>query len=217
MSLKNKRPSVLAIIPARKGSKRLPNKNILKLQNKPLIYWSIQAAKKSKLITNIVVSSDSEKVVKIAKKLNVNAVKRPNKLSLDNTPTIDTIKYTIKNIVGIYDYIILLQPTSPLRTNRHIDSAIKKLLYSKSSSLVSVSKEKDSESKYSEKNINKFLSKGNYKLNGAIYICNTKKLIINNSFFLKSNYSFMMKDRDSIDIDYIDDFKKAEKLFKKRG
>ncbi|HFP7636465.1 TPA: CMP-N-acetlyneuraminic acid synthetase, partial [Campylobacter coli] len=133
---------ILAIIPARSGSKRLVDKNIMYLQEKPLIAWSIEAAIKSKFIDRVVVSTDSFKYADIAK--NYGALVpfiRKGMLALDSTPTFDVIEDVIKfyNSRQIsYKYIILLQPTSPLRNEKHIDEAIELFFLKKANSIVSV-------------------------------------------------------------------------------
>jgi CMP-N,N'-diacetyllegionaminic acid synthase len=124
-----KEKSFLAIIPARGGSKRLPNKNILNLAGKPLIEWSIDAALKSKYIDKVVVSSDDENILKIAKD-KCDIIKRPKELATDTASSIDVIKHVLDNLEKKYDYIVLLQPTSPLRNEKHIDEAIE-FLYKK--------------------------------------------------------------------------------------
>ena len=115
---------IIAIIPARKGSKRLKNKNIFLLNKSPLIEYTIMAAKKSNFIDKIIVSTDSKKFLSIANKNGIKVNKlRPKKLSEDNTPTIDVIKYETKKLKKNY-FILVLQPTSPLRSTLEIDKSI---------------------------------------------------------------------------------------------
>jgi len=128
----------LAIIPARGGSKRLPNKNILNLSGKPLIAWSIEAALKSEYIDDIVVTSDSDKILEIARNYDVITIKRPYYLASDTANSIDVIKHVIENVDGKYDYLVLLQPTSPLRNEKHIDEAIELLDIKKADAIISV-------------------------------------------------------------------------------
>ena len=134
---------VLAIIPARGGSQRIPRKNIKKLHGKPLIEYTIEQAKSSKLISKIVVSTDDKKIAVIAKSMGVDVpFLRPKKYSGSTSPTIDVIKHTLNYLETeqnyIPDKIIILQPTSPLRTVKVIDDSIKKL-NKKISSVISVS------------------------------------------------------------------------------
>ena len=114
----------LILIPARKNSKRIKNKNILKIQKKPLIYWTINFAKKFKNC-DLIISSDCKKVEKLCNKENVYYLKRPNKISSDNTSIYEVIFNTLNKIKKQYNYIILLQPTSPLRKISLVNKAIK--------------------------------------------------------------------------------------------
>jgi len=132
-----KNKTFLAIIPARGGSKRLPRKNILDLHGKPLISHSIEAGLNSKYIDKVVVSSDDDEILVISEKFGVNIIKRPDELATDVSTTFDAIKHTINNVEK-YDYIVLLQPTSPLRDSKHIDEAIELLKNKNADAVVSV-------------------------------------------------------------------------------
>ena len=136
---------ILAIIPARGGSKGIPSKNIVHLGGKPIIAYSIDAAKKSKFISRIVVSTDSDVISKIAKKFGAETpFIRPKKLSSDTTSTNDVIKHTLdyfkKNESYVPDIVVLLQPTSPLRNFDVIDKSIRKLKREKPDIILEVSK-----------------------------------------------------------------------------
>ena len=120
----------LAIIPARSGSERLPDKNKLNLCGKPLISWTIEAAKRSKYIDKIAVTSDDSEILKIAKKSSVEIIVRPYELVSNSATSVDVIKHSLESL-DTYEYVILLQPTSPLRNYQHIDESIK-FLYLKS-------------------------------------------------------------------------------------
>jgi CMP-N-acetylneuraminic acid synthetase len=218
----------LAIIPARGGSKRLPNKNILNLNGKPLIVWSIEAAKKSKYIDDIVVTSDSDKILEIAKKNNIIALKRPEKLATDCATTVDVIRNVIENMNEKYEYLVLLQPTSPLRNEKHIDEAIELLETKKADAIISVCEmehsplwsnvlpddlsmknflRKDIKNKRSQ-DLEKY-----YRINGAIYISKIDKFLKQNTLFLDENiYAYIMNRKSSVDIDDEIDFKLAEVL-----
>lgn len=119
--------SFLSIIPARGGSKRLPRKNILKILDKPLIAYSIEAGLNSKYIDKLIVSSDDDEILSISKDYGAEIIKRPANLAEDTTTTFDTLKHVVENISEEYEYIVLLQATSPLRKSSHIDEAIKLL------------------------------------------------------------------------------------------
>ena len=220
----------LAIIPARGGSKRLPRKNILDLCGKPLISWSIEAALKSKYISKVVVSSDDEEILNISSNFGADIIKRPYELANDTATTFDAIKHTINNLEK-YDYIVLLQPTSPLRNEKHIDEAIELLEEKQADGIVSVC-EMDHSPLWSntlpeDGNMRGFLREEilnkrsqdlekYYRLNGAVYICKTDKLLENKSFFLKDNiFAYIMDKKNSIDIDEEIDFEIAKVLINK--
>ncbi|WP_028257566.1 cytidylyltransferase domain-containing protein [Veillonella montpellierensis] len=137
---------VLAIIPARGGSKGIPNKNIIDLGGKPLIAHSIEVAKQSNYIDDIVVSTDSKPISDIAKKWGADVpFYRPSKLASDTSKTIETVIYTIDELKKrrrLYDILVLLQPTQPFRKVSDIDAAIK-LHIKTNEDIVSVSSVKD--------------------------------------------------------------------------
>jgi len=217
----------LAIVPARGGSKRLPRKNILDLNGKPLIAYSIEAGLQSKYIDKVIVTSDDEEILNISKEFGADIIKRPDELASDIATSFDVIKHTIEN-VDKYDYIILLQPTSPLRSAVQIDEAIELFKTKEANAVVSVC-EMDHSPLWSntlpqDGSMQGFLrdevlSKRSqdlekyYRLNGAIYICKTDKLLEEKSFFLKENiFAYVMDRESSIDIDEEIDFKIAEAL-----
>lgn len=217
----------LAIIPARGGSKRLPRKNVLDLCGKPLIAYSIEAGLKSKYISKVVVSSDDEEILQISQNFGADIIKRPDELASDTATTFDVIEHTIKSL-GKYDYIVLLQATSPLRNEKHIDEAIELLEEKNADAVVSVC-EMDHSPLWSNtlpkdesmKNFlrDEILNKRSqdlpkyYRLNGAIYICKTGELLKNKGFFLKKNiYAYKMDKKHSVDIDDEIDFIVAKEI-----
>ncbi len=124
---KNKK--VIAIIPARSGSKGIKNKNIMKLNGMPLISYSISYAKKSKLIDRVFVSTDGKEIANISKKFNAEIISRPKNLCNDiimpDYAVIHGIKNVLQKLKYYFDYVVFLQPTSPLRAKNEIDKAIK--------------------------------------------------------------------------------------------
>lgn len=226
-----KNKTFLSIIPARGGSKRLPRKNVLDLCGKPLISWTIEAALYSKYLDEVVVTSDDSEILGIANNMKVRSIERPPHLASDTASTFDAVKHTIDNIDS-YEYIVLLQPTSPLRNATHIDKAIELLARKDADAVISVSNISHNpawsntlDESLSMKNfINKeFLKKRSqdlekyYKLNGAIYICKTKKLLEEKSFFLRDNiFAFIMSAISSIDIDKKEDFEFANLYLSKK-
>ena len=221
-----KNKTFLAIIPARGGSKRLPRKNVLDLCGKPLIAHTIEAGLKSNYIDKVIVSSDDKEILEISKKFGAKTVKRPDELASDLATTFDAIKHTIDNNIDKYDYIVLLQPTSPLRNEKHIDEAIELLEEKKANAIISVC-EMEHSPLWSNTLPNNGSMKGflrdeilnkrsqdlekYYRLNGAIYICRTDKLLEEKTFILKDEiYAYKMSRKFSIDIDEEIDFKLAK-------
>jgi len=223
--------SVLAVIPARGGSKRLPNKNILVLGGKPLISWSIEAGLNSKYIDKVIVSSDSDHILEISKKYDISTIKRPDQFASDTATPFDTIKHIIENIDEKFDFVILLQPTSPLRNSAHIDEAFQLCNHKKADAVISVCETSHSplwsNTLPKDGSMANFLKdkvliirsqdlKKHYCLNGAIYICKTDVLLKEKTFFLKNNiYSFKMDRWSSVDIDEKIDFQFAELMIEK--
>ena len=226
-----KNKTFLAIIPARGGSKRLPRKNVLDLNGKPLIAYSIEAGLKSKYIDKVIVTSDDDEILTISERYGADTIKRPDELASDTATTFDAIKHAMENCER-YDYIILLQPTSPLRDEKHIDEAIELLESKNADAVVSVC-EMDHSPLWSN-TLNDSLSMSDflkdevvnkrsqdlekyYRLNGAIYICNIKKFLKEESFFLKDNvFAYKMDRKKSIDIDEKIDFEITKIMLRER-
>ncbi len=135
--------NILAIVPARGGSKGIPRKNIYPLCDRPLIYYTIKAIQKSEMITRAIISTDSKEILNIATGYGLEApFVRPAELAQDDTPALPVVRHAIEWLAETEnyraDYIILLQPTSPLRTENHIDEALTKLIRSGADSVISV-------------------------------------------------------------------------------
>jgi len=222
--------SVLAVIPARGGSKEIKGKNLKKINNKTLIEQTIDEAKKSKIIDKIYVSSDSSEILKLAKKKKIFYIKRPKNLSKDNSKTIDAIKHLLyflkikKNYIP--NYVVILQPTSPFRKSYHIDLALKKILNDKiADSLVScvevphnftpellMTKKKDGYLKV-KKLFNRQKKKLYFARNGAaIYII--KHPVFYKNVFGKNVLPFLMDFKSSIDVNTLEDLKLARIISK---
>jgi len=186
--------SIIAIIPARLRSQRLKLKNIMMFKGKPLFIWALVSALKSKYIDDVFLTTDSEQIIKIAKKFGYSTgFLRNAKLSKSNTKSKDVIIDALKNLKKKYDFFIYLQPTSPLRTVYDIDSSIKKIIRTNYDSLISVVDFKK-------------------KPNGAIYICNTKLFLKLKNFKTKRIFYYNMPKIRSVDIDYIKDFQTAQRI-----
>ena len=221
---------ILAIIPARGGSKGLPRKNIIDLNGKPLIAWSIEAALNSAYISTVVVSSEDEEILEVAKQWGAKPLRRPDALAEDTTASEPVILHALEEMQSRqnqgYDYLVLLQPTSPLRSSRHIDAAFEKLFNSDANALISVAS-------YDNKVLKSFLEDGNgylhgiandqfpfmrrqdlppvYMPNGAIYIIDVKAFLKDKKLFTSHTIPFEMDERSSVDVDTIDDVEIAKK------
>jgi len=223
---------MLAIIPAKKKSKRLPNKNIKLLAGKPLIAYTIETALKSKLISRVIVTTDCPIIAKISKKYGAEVpFLRPKKLTTQKSGKLEVCKHVInflskKEGSNIFSFIVL-QPTSPLRLTADIDKAIKIFRKNKADSVVSFCKAKPLEwHRYIRNNgsfytikrknsINNLTKKINYLVNGSIYIFRTS-FMKKNMKYNKRSFSYIMPRERSVDIDDIDDFESAKYLISKK-
>jgi len=219
---------ILAIIPARGGSKGLPKKNILDLNDKPLIAWSIEASLASKYITKTVVSSDNDEILNISKKYKANTLKRPTELASDTASSEEAVINVIEELKKggeEFEYLILLQPTSPLRDRNDIDNALELLFASKATALISVCETdnkllkafKENEAGYIEgvaNNTYPFARRQDlpktYMSNGAIYIIKIDEFLKYRTLFTKKTISYRMSEIKSLDIDTIDDLKEVQ-------
>ena len=219
------KPKIIAIIPARGGSTRIKNKNIKIFDKKPLIAWTIKAALESKLIDDVYVTSENEKILEISKKYLANTIKRPKKLSNSIIHVDEAIRHAYLKINKDYHYIVILQPTSPLRTAKDIDGSIKKIIKTKADSLISAFKThafiwKKSHNYYLPTNYNfnkrpRSQESESFQENGAIYITKPKILIKKKNRLGGKISIYCLNFWRSIDIDHIEDFYAGEILKKK--
>lgn len=229
-----KKLNTLGIITARSGSKGINDKNIRLLDGKPLIAYTIESALKSTNINEVMVSTDSEKYAEIAKTY---GAKVPFLRSQDNAAdaarSIDVLFEVLdqyKKLGICYDTVILLQPTSPLRTVENIDNAFRLFYEKNADSVVSVCecehspllsnilKEDLSLSGFikSADNCRRQSMKKYYRVNGAIYISKENVLREIQSFYGRNSYAYIMEQRESIDIDTEMDFEYAEFIMKRK-
>jgi CMP-N,N'-diacetyllegionaminic acid synthase len=124
---------ILGVIPARGGSKGIPGKNIKDLLGKPLIKWSIEAAQKSLLLDQFIVSTEDDEIASIAEEAGAEVLQRPSKYATDNASTVSVLQHVLEEIEA--EIVVLLQPTSPVRVDNIIDQAIKNFLNSGSDTL----------------------------------------------------------------------------------
>lgn len=210
---------ILAVIPARAGSKGIPDKNIIDVIGRPLIDFSIREALNSKYIDRVIVSTDSEEIAEISRKCGAHIpFLRPKRLAEDHSKTIDVLIDLINRLSSMennYDYLILLQPTQPLRKAFHIDEAIEIIINNNYKSLLSVSLVDDHpiliRTINNEGILENILSTNStvrrqdfpryYKVNGAIYI-NKIDADLNENTSLNDNlYPYIMDKKYDLDID----------------
>jgi len=217
---------ILAIIPARGGSKGIIKKNLAIAYGKPLIQWTIEAALKSPSISKIIVSSDDPATLNFSQNFNINTTVRPDNLALDSSSSESVIAHCLSELDTAgehYDFIILLQPTSPARNHHHIEQAIATLVNSNATSLISCFLPEHSPYKSFTLNNTGFLTgiinnalpfmprqklPVTYYPNGAIYIIQTDQFRTNQLLFTKKCIPFQMNQQESIDIDTQDSIDK---------
>ncbi|PKM61030.1 MAG: CMP-N-acetlyneuraminic acid synthetase [Firmicutes bacterium HGW-Firmicutes-4] len=222
----------IAIIPARSGSKGLKDKNIKLLNGKPLIAYTIEAALSSCIFEDVVVTTDSEDYAKIVKKYGATVpFIRDEKLSGDTVTSYDVVVDVFNKLKEKkYDNLMLLQPTSPLRSSEDIKNAMQLFLDKKANAVVSLC-EVDHSPIFTgmiseDLNIDGFIKKGTsyrrqdlpryYRINGAIYLANIDYYIENTDLYRQNCYAYIMKKENSVDIDDKLDFIFAETLLKNK-
>ncbi|MGG4497727.1 cytidylyltransferase domain-containing protein [Brevibacillus reuszeri] len=224
--------TVLAIIPARGGSKGVPRKNIRELCGKPLIAWSIEEAKKSKYIDQIIVSTDDEEIAAVARQWGADIpFMRPVELAQDHTPGIDPVLHALK-MLPQYEYIVLLQPTSPLRSTDDIDACLEQCVEQKVDSCVSVTlTDKSPYWMYNLSENSSLIPVINtekpilrrqdapdvFVLNGAVYVARSTWLQQTGSFLQDKTIGYPMPKDRSIDIDTALDFLLVEILLHEKN
>ncbi|MFB0979509.1 MAG: acylneuraminate cytidylyltransferase family protein [Alteromonadaceae bacterium] len=223
---------VLAFIGARSGSKGLKDKNIKRLNGKPLMAWTIEAALASEIIDLVVVSTDSMEYAEIARSYGAKVILRPENLAGDDASLMAALQHGYQKIqdeFGDFDTLVNLQPTSPLRTFEHIDEALMLYSQNKMESNIRVFSCLSVPAKYAwimscdQQGYAQFVNKGEQKKtahsrqknknvmlpNGAIFILPARDLT---RFYNGKCIPYIMNERDSIDIDTLDDFEKAAKI-----
>lgn len=222
---------VLAVIPARGGSKGIPRKNIFPLKGKPLIAWTIEEAQKSQFLDKIIVSTDDEEIAEVSREWGGEVpFLRPKELAKDDTPGVEPILHALSYFPN-YEYVVILQPTSPLRTAEDIDSAIVLCNHHQREYCVSVTESKfipewlfyinnkdqvlepvnkKSDIPYQRQKVQK-----SYVLNGAVYVAKVQSLIRDRSFLTPNTIPYVMPSVRSVDIDDMEDLLYCEYLLSK--
>lgn len=225
---------IVALIPARGGSKGLPRKNVLPLNGKPLIAWTIEQTRASEYVDRVIVTTDDEEIASVARANGADVpFLRPRELASDTAKAMDVILHALDWLEAHndrFDVIVLLQPTSPLRTTVDIDNALR-LLFSKDARAVVSVCETEHHPYWSnvlpaDGSLDGFLrpdimNKNRqelptfYRLNGAINAAHCDHLRTHKTFFGKSTFAFVMPSERSVDIDTLIDFQRAELLIGK--
>lgn len=230
MVIKKEKMNNLAIIPARSGSKGLKDKNIKLLNGKPLIAYSIEAAKQANIYSHIFVSTDSEEYGEVAIQYGAEVpFYRSSKNASDKASTWDVVKEVLQQYqdIGVeFDTFTLLQPTSPLRSYADIQEAYKIFIEKRAVAIVSVCEMEHSPLWSNilpeDNSLLGFLKLDNnqqrqkletfYRINGAIYMADVKKFLEDTNLYRENCYAYKMPTERSIDIDTILDFKIAEMI-----
>ena len=229
---------ILAVIPARGGSKGVPSKNIRRLAGKPLIAYTIEEALKSKILDRVIVSTEDKEIAEIAKRYGAEVpFMRPKELADDTAPTLPVIQHAVKFIEieekTKYDYVVVLQPTAPLRLSEDIDNAVQNSINTGADAVISVCKVEDMHPARMKKIVHDKLVpfcieeqegmrrqdlQPAYIRNGGIYIIKRDILIGKNTLLsAKGARPYIMPKDRSVSIDTELDFKLAEILLKDRG
>lgn len=223
---------ILGIIPARGGSKGLKRKNILPLGEKPLLQYTCESAKNSKLLTKVILSSEDEEIIEIAKGLGLEVpFKRPDNLAQDTTTSLEVVKHALqyfKEKGESFDAVCLLQPTTPFRESELIDKAIQKFISDSPDSLVSVREvphEYNPHWIFEEKEGSLSIATGEkeiitrrqelpkaYFRDGAIYLTKTSMILDQNSLYGKNIGFIDTTDSPYVNIDTPSDWEKAESI-----
>ena len=219
--------TVFAVILARGGSKGVPRKNIRSIAGKPLIAWTIEAALNSRYIDQVITSSDDDEIIEIAKKYGSDVpFKRPAQLAEDSTPNTGPILHAIENVGSNYDYVVFLQPTTPLRGTKDIDGCIKNLIDKNGNCSVSLTQQKkplEWHYKINNQQLTPLLNTDNfpqirqqaeeiYVLNGCVYVAKTDYYLKHKTFLTDETLAYVMPEERSIDIDTELDMLIAETL-----
>lgn len=227
--------SVMAVIPARGGSKGLPNKNILNCAGKPLIAWTIDAALGAASLDEVFVSTDSEEIARVAREAGASVpFLRPAQLATDSASVLNALAHAwceLRDASGKpFDYVVLLQPTSPLRTSSHIEAALSCYFSNRRSENDTLASVYQVESKFgwlmqidpegdgyinfcfdvSSGNAQRQQLRACYLPNGAIFVL--RGSVISNGLYTPQTVPFVMDYMESIDIDTRDEFDRAECL-----
>jgi CMP-N-acetylneuraminic acid synthetase len=222
---------ILGLIPARGGSKRLPRKNALPLAGKPLIAWTIEAARAAGVLYDVVVSSDDDEIIHIAHEWGAQVpFIRPKELASDTATTLDVVQHALQKLMMPYDAVMILQPTSPLRRIEDIKAAVALMYQQQARGVVSVTQVRHpvewAHALPEDGKMDDFLQQivtdkrsqdlpVRYRVNGAICLVATDEVVKHQRLFPPTDcYAYRMDSKSSIDIDDAEDFQLAEAMLR---
>jgi len=228
--------NLLAVIPARGGSKGLPRKNVLPLGGKPLIAWSIEQALESDFVSHIIVSTEDEEIAEVAQAYGAKVpFMRPEELASDTASGTDVLVHALKNAQEYYemefDWVLLLQPTSPLRSKEDITAAVQMAEKGGVDAVIGLKEVSEYPQWMKRKSENgrifDYLDGAHkpstrqeldvpYIVNGAIYLIRSSMLLEKGDFYAGVTKGYVMPKKRSVDIDDLMDFKMAEWLLQNR-
>lgn len=223
--------SIVGIITARGGSKGLPRKNIAELAGKPLIVYTIEAALKSRELDRCLVSTDDPEIKTVSLRAGAEVLDRPSELAQDYILSRDVVLHVLEKLARegtLPEYFMLLQPTSPLRNSRHIDDSINAFQQKKAGSCVSVcllphspyksftltDQELHPLTDWTDLDTPRQKLPDAYRANGAIYLTNCIDFMREQTFFIKPVIPYVMGEKESVDIDCLEDLVVCEKIIK---
>ncbi|BBD09322.1 cytidylyltransferase domain-containing protein [Desulfovibrio ferrophilus] len=223
---------ILAVIPARGGSKGVPRKNIRPVADKPLLAWTAEEARKSRFIDRLILSSDDLQIIDAGKSMGLDApFVRPRRLGLDHITSEQVVHDILQRMSG-YDYVLVLQPTTPLRSVEDIDGCIRLCIERSSKTCVTVTQcehtpywmyNLDESDTISPLIQSEYLTKRRqeippvYMPNGAVFMAETSHFLKTQSFHTKQTLAYVMPRSRSLDIDTEDDLIMADLLLRRRA
>jgi CMP-N,N'-diacetyllegionaminic acid synthase len=221
---------VLAVVPARRGSKGLPLKNLRPLAGVPLLVHSIRAALAASLVNAVVVSTEDDEIAAVAAAHGATVVKRPAELATDTAQNNGVLRHVLESFPGQYRHVVLLQPTSPLRSAAHIDACLDPLIRGAARSAMTITPVEHHPGKAVHLNgdlVEPFTNEADmearrqtmrevYRQNGAVYAVGVEDFLTHDRLYLRPCHGVVVPAEDSVDIDSELDLMLAELVLRKR-
>ena len=224
------RNGVIAVIPARRGSKGLPLKNLRPLDGVPMIVHSIRAALAASLVQTVVVSTEDDEIAAVASTHGASIVKRPAELATDTAQNNGVVRHVLESLPGQHRHVVLLQPTSPLRTAAQIDACLEPLLRGEVRSAMTITPVEHHPGKTvhltgdlvepftneTDMEARRQTMREVYRQNGAVYAVGVEDFLAHDRFYLRPCHGVVVPAEDSVDIDSDMDLMLAELILQKR-